>query len=411
MTNPNVNLPGFPNIENPETLPSFLKDRRPNQSDDSNRFYVESFQWIYFDGTNVEIFVCLDNTPGEAIWKPVDSTGVIISELGPDTTKNYSLGKLWIKNEEGEDPLLYANLSEISLEPNWILLSNSDSSGISEVFDDKSPTLGGNLTLNNREFEGKAFFDINSLDSGESGLTVDIDGVGSHNWPALRLVCDSNGPRKGFQCSNSTDVWAWASFEYEAGGTSTNTPGIQLGLGGSSSRDVNLYRAGNNTLRTDDTFEVGGDLVIEGEITGDITFNDDVIVQGTFTNEYYETYWAEEGSALSTTTSGGFQWSFGNGANTPLGGGLPTFVPAGYSAEVVALSLQTGGGGGTVELIRNFTATGRTVTLGSGGGRITTNITPYAIANGQSINFQTTATSGSPAGPCTVTAHIRFYRS
>jgi hypothetical protein len=70
----------------------------------------------------------------------------------------------------------------------------------------------------------------------------------------------STGNKKAFQLITADDGMAWASFEWNVGGT--DKPGFALGPGGSSGRDVNLYRDSANVLRTGDTLVVDGNVGI-----------------------------------------------------------------------------------------------------------------------------------------------------
>ena len=104
-------------------------------------------------------------------------------------------------------------------------------------------------------------------DSG-TALTIDAQG-GNSSMPVLEIITGQHsGRRKAFQAKMNTGGgtigWAWASFEYDVGGT--NKPGFALGLGGvGQSRDTNLYREGTNHLKTDDTF-TASELRIDGTL-------------------------------------------------------------------------------------------------------------------------------------------------
>jgi hypothetical protein len=73
-------------------------------------------------------------------------------------------------------------------------------------------------------------------------------------------------------------------------------------------------------------------------------------------SEYMYSVWAEENAALGASNT--YEWAFGNGANTPSDGGMTIYVPSGWTAEVVAMSLRVGGGTATVELVHNGTPQG-----------------------------------------------------
>jgi hypothetical protein len=114
--------------------------------------------------------------------------------------------------------------------------------------------------------------------------------------------------------------------------------------------------------------------------------------------------WAEENSTLNADA---YEWAYGNGANTPIDGGVTLYVPDGFEAEVVAMSLSIGSGSATVELVHNGVLKGAAAQIVSDGLNTVTEITPLAVANGDLINFHTVAAIGTSA-PCVVTAWIRM---
>lgn len=83
-------------------------------------------------------------------------------------------------------------------------------------------------------------------------LFIHTAGSSISNSPAFVVNLPSAGMRKGFQLSNGTDAYAWASFEFNAG-----KPGLLLGPGGAGARDVNIYRDAADSLKTDDAFTAG----------------------------------------------------------------------------------------------------------------------------------------------------------
>ena len=117
--------------------------------------------------------------------------------------------------------------------------------------------------------------------------------------------------------------------------------------------------------------------------------------------------WAEENAALA---AGAFEWAFGNGANTPIDGGLTVHVPPGYTCEVFAMSLRLGSGTATVQLYLNGVAQGPNgqVAVAAGQGASVTLGTPIAVVDGDFINFQTVAAAGTSA-PNVVTAWLRVF--
>jgi hypothetical protein len=118
-------------------------------------------------------------------------------------------------------------------------------------------------------------------------------------------------------------------------------------------------------------------------------------VQDTIASGYRDLIWAEESATISTATNSGFQWSFGNGAETSQNDGI-TLTRGG---AITALSLQIAEGSGTVELYVNGVATGQSVSASGTNGSNTTILgSPVAVVAGDIINFQTTASSGNTNG-------------
>ena len=91
----------------------------------------------------------------------------------------------------------------------------------------------------------------------DGGTALSVDSRAStSSQPVMELrTGTTSGNRKAFQAKQGAQGTAWASFEYDAGGT--DKPGLALGTG-SSGRDVNLYRDAANVLKTNDTFDAAG---------------------------------------------------------------------------------------------------------------------------------------------------------
>lgn len=117
--------------------------------------------------------------------------------------------------------------------------------------------------------------------------------------------------------------------------------------------------------------------------------------------------WAEENSTLGSTNT--YEWAFGNGANTPAGGGVLMSVPPGYTLHCYAMGIKMNNttGSATVELLVNGTPQGSAcnVAATANGGALAdvNNGTPIGIADGDLVNFMTTSSSGT-SGPCVVVA-------
>jgi hypothetical protein len=124
-------------------------------------------------------------------------------------------------------------------------------------------------------------------------------------------------------------------------------------------------------------------------------------------SEYMYPVWAEENAALGASNT--YEWAFGNGANTPADGGVVIYVPSGWTAEVVAMSLSVGGGTATVELVHNGTPQGSSARVVLSTGQYATDElgTPLSLSNNDYINFRTSSSS-STSGPCVATAWIKM---
>ncbi len=124
--------------------------------------------------------------------------------------------------------------------------------------------------------------------------------------------------------------------------------------------------------------------------------------------EYMYPVWAEENAAI---VANGYEWAFGNGANTPSDGGMTMYVPSGWTCTVIAMSLRIGGGTATVQLVLNGASQGAScnVAIASGQSNTEDGFTPVAIANNDYINFRTQAASGT-SGPCVITAWVRMLK-
>lgn len=115
-----------------------------------------------------------------------------------------------------------------------------------------------------------------------------------------------------------------------------------------------------------------------------------------------QTFFAEESGAVAPSVNGGFQWSYGNGDETPQNSGMPATI----SGTIVTLGLELEGGSasGTVQLYINGTATGSSVTVTAGSGSATIDIN-QAISKGDVVNFRTTAAANALSGR--VTAYLQ----
>ena len=117
------------------------------------------------------------------------------------------------------------------------------------------------------------------------------------------------------------------------------------------------------------------------------------IVSSNFNSElgstaFTQTIFAEESGALSTTLNNGFQWSFGNGDETPQNLGLQAM----FSGSITVASLQIQEGTASVEIYINNSASGVVFTTGP-----PTDIN-LSISKGDTVNFRTVSASGNTNG-------------
>lgn len=122
---------------------------------------------------------------------------------------------------------------------------------------------------------------------------------------------------------------------------------------------------------------------------------------------------AEEGGNLSASTSGGFQFSFGNG---DVADGFGAIV--GWSAEIIGVGISArsnSSGTGTIEVYKGgngdstSSATGATVSLTSGQRHafVDYSSSPIALSAGDWVTFKTTANTGTING-IRVIAYVRI---
>ena len=96
--------------------------------------------------------------------------------------------------------------------------------------------------------------------AGLSALEIDASQSSISNSATFMVRVPSTGTQKAFQLTKGNDLAAWASFEYNVGGSAK--PGLALGPGSSSGRDVSIYRNSSGVLRTDATMIIDGSLGI-----------------------------------------------------------------------------------------------------------------------------------------------------
>jgi len=124
-----------------------------------------------------------------------------------------------------------------------------------------------------------------------------------------------------------------------------------------------------------------------GPIVGKLTVQDilDLVSSAASTSQ---TFFAEESGAVSTATGSGFQWSAGNGDETPQNHGVVALI----SGTITTFALEIEGStSATVEIYLNGVASGVSVTT-TGPSNVVDVSLP--ITKGDIVNFRTTATTG-----------------
>ena len=129
---------------------------------------------------------------------------------------------------------------------------------------------------------------------------------------------------------------------------------------------------------------------------------------------YMVPIWAEEsqGSGLDDNL---YEWSFGNGANTPSNAGITLYVPSDYTCAIVAMTAttDTSSGNSKIEADVNGSVLGAIngveVTLSGRSGENDT-FTPYSINSGDRLTFRT-RTAGTNSSPSTVTAWLKYTKN
>lgn len=182
-------------------------------------------------------------------------------------------------------PELVQEITRINQERQARLQNEATNAATLETKYDKT---GGNIT-------GRAQMVGTDIgDAGEALLRVDATRSGMSNVPAFKVALNAAGRRRAFQITNGDEPYAWASFEWEAGGA--NRPGLAIGPGGTGPRDTNLYREGPNHLRTDGKITASGGVSVgnvtppttatSGGAAGDIRFDSNYVYVCIATNTW-----------------------------------------------------------------------------------------------------------------------------
>ena len=126
-------------------------------------------------------------------------------------------------------------------------------------------------------------------------------------------------------------------------------------------------------------------------------------------NTYMIPIWAEENSTLGATNT--YEWAFGNGANTPSNAGIAIYIPASYTAVIVAMSatINNAAANAVIEANINGSLQGAlcNVTLTAERSATNDSFTPVALSDADRLTFRTTS-SNTTTSPCTVCAWIKY---
>jgi hypothetical protein len=116
--------------------------------------------------------------------------------------------------------------------------------------------------------------------------------------------------------------------------------------------------------------------------------------------------WAEKNAALGTNA---YEWAFGGGAMTPVNGGIPIYVPAGYTARIAAtgLSIPSGTASVRVELNGIDSGASTSTTASINPSSITEPAGVISIQNNDRLNFKTVTATGT-SWPCIANCWIEF---
>lgn len=299
--------------------------------------------------------------------------------------------------------------------------NNTVAYGMSQVADDLTPTLGGDLDTSTFLVDGRdvgtdgakldgieAGAEVNDVDSvfGRTGAvlatagdydTDEVDNVSTVTGNSLTEALDELFQQIGNLGSDNID------------NDSATVPGLTVtaGMDAMYAQIVaNVIQIATNVTNISNNAAgiAAAQPILAGHTSDIATLQADVVTA----HEWIMPIWAEENAALGALNV--YEWAYGNGANAGVGKGVVVYVPSGMSAEIVAMGLSLGGGTATVEAVINSTPQGSTanVTVSTGTSNINTMSSPPAVVSGDVVNFRTTNSSGT-SGPCHAVMYIRVY--
>jgi hypothetical protein len=265
-----------------------------------------------------------------------------------------------------------------------------------------------------------AGFDFYTIASGASAIRAVLKTGGSDETQFLLRSQNTQSPQLYFQAYNSVSANVnYARFSHVIASSTDGAEAGQMILNLADGVDGSLdqmYRWETGAFKA---LAAGKDLGASSasQRWEDGYFNGDLYIESAankVASEYYMSVAAEESAAPNTATNAGNQYSFGNGA-VGTNNRYIVMVPAGYTCHAVMLSLKVASFGTnvTIDLAVNGSALGAgyQVILTAANSGTTEFATPYALSDGDGINFRTTTSTGTPTGPCVAAVLLRYTKT
>lgn len=243
--------------------------------------------------------------------------------------------------------------------------------GLADGDDDTQLTDAQVATAVNNEFPN---LDADSTDdfSGDYNDLV--------NRPSLSSIYENDGTLTTNRAITQNNF----DLNFDANTLVVSGDNDRVGIGTATPTDK-LHVAGN--LRIDGALkDKDGDVGTTGQVLSSTAVGVDWVdpFEGaTLSGGGMGTIWAEENASLNTSRNSGFQFAFGNGADSENG------VVVGYESIATKLSFSSSTvATGQIELYVNGSATGRTISINSEVSKIEA-ITPLALSESDRITFRT----------------------
>lgn len=179
-------------------------------------------------------------------------------------------------------------------------------------------------------------------------------------------------------------------------------------LSATGTADANTYLRGDNTWAV---LLIDEDTLVSDSATQAPTQQSVKAYVDGYERMYSYWIWAEEGAALSTGTSSGWQWSFGNGATGQFAG-INVYEETGEDCKFTRMSTRAiSSSTYTVDLGIDAVAQGATAQVSvSASANGTVALTPLDLASGATlVSFKTSAVTTGTNSPHTVGVKITCY--